>query len=58
MAYARDMNEQLADRFIGLYVNDYTRDYGETGRAAVRRFLDAACEAGYINKAVEIEFAD
>jgi 1,4-dihydroxy-6-naphthoate synthase len=58
MAYARDMNEQLADRFIGMYVNDYTRDYGETGRAAVRRFLSEACDAGYINKAFDIEFVE
>src|SRR6266576_6384580 len=42
MPYARDMNEQLADKFIGMYVNDFTRDYGEKGRAAIRRFLGAA----------------
>ena len=56
MAYARDMNTQLADRFIGMYVNDYTRDYGSTGRAAVKRFLADAAGAGYIDKTVAVEF--
>src|SRR5437588_12235846 len=58
MPYARDMNEQLAGKFIGMYVNDFTRDYGETGRAAIRRFLGDARTAGYIDKLAEIEFAD
>lgn len=58
MPYARDMNEQLADKFIGMYVNDFTRDYGEKGRAAIRKFLGDARDAGYINKPVEIEFVD
>ena len=58
MPYARDMNEQLADKFIGMYVNEFTRDYGEKGRAAIRRFLGDARNAGYINKAEEIEFVE
>ena len=58
MPYARDMNEQLADKFIGMYVNDFTRDYGEKGRAAIRRFLGDAHSAGYISKPAEIEFAE
>jgi len=58
MPYARDMNEQLAGKFIGMYVNDFTRDYGETGRAAIRRFLGDARTAGYIDKLAEIEFAE
>jgi 1,4-dihydroxy-6-naphthoate synthase len=58
MPYARDMNEQLADKFIGMYVNDFTRDYGDKGRAAIRKFLGDAREAGYINRPVEIEFAE
>ncbi len=58
MPYARDMNEQLADKFIGMYVNDFTRDYGETGRAAIRKFLSDARSAGYIKKPAEIEFAE
>jgi 1,4-dihydroxy-6-naphthoate synthase len=58
MPYARDMNEQLADKFIGMYVNDFTRDYGEKGRAAIRRFLGDARSAGYIEKTAEIEFVE
>jgi 1,4-dihydroxy-6-naphthoate synthase len=56
MPYARDMDEQLADRFIGMYVNDYTRDYGETGRAAIREFLGRARARGFVTAAVEPEF--
>ena len=58
MPYARDMNQQLADKFIGMYVNDYTRDYGEKGRTAIRRFLGDARSAGYVDQLAEIEFAD
>jgi 1,4-dihydroxy-6-naphthoate synthase len=57
MPYARDMNETLASKFIGMYVNDFTRDYGETGRAAIRRFLGEAQRAGYIDNLAKIEFA-
>ena len=39
LAYARDMNAQLASKFIGMYVNEFTRDYGEIGRAAIGKFL-------------------
>ena len=48
LAYARDMNAQLASKFIGMYVNEFTRDYGETGRAAIRKFLTDARDKGYI----------
>ncbi len=56
MPYARDMNSDLASKFIGMYVNEFTRDYGEVGRNAVRRFLGQACECGYIDREVSIEF--
>jgi len=58
MNYARDLNTGLADEFIGMYVNEYTRDYGERGRAAVRKFLGEAHRAGYIDKPVAVEFVD
>ena len=58
MAYARDMNKRLADKFIGMYVNDFTRDYGEVGRKAVRQFLQTAHERGYIEKKPTVEFAE
>jgi 1,4-dihydroxy-6-naphthoate synthase len=56
MPYARDMETELADKFIGMYVNDFTRDYGDTGRAAIREFLGQAGKAGFIEKDVELEF--
>jgi 5,8-dihydroxy-2-naphthoate synthase len=56
MPYARNMNRALASKFIGMYVNDYTRDYGEIGREAIRRFLGEARAAGYIDRDVAIEF--
>ena len=58
MPYARDMDAELAGKFIGMYVNDFTRDYGETGRAAIRRFLGDAHRAGYIDKPPDLEFVD
>ncbi|MFL6589370.1 MAG: menaquinone biosynthesis family protein [Chthoniobacterales bacterium] len=58
MPYARDMDAGLAGKFIGMYVNDYTRDYGNKGREAIRRFLTRAHEAGYIAKLPAIEFAE
>jgi len=56
LAFARDMNQQLASRFIGMYVNEFTREYGATGRAAIRRFLADAHEKKYIGVPIEIEF--
>jgi 1,4-dihydroxy-6-naphthoate synthase len=58
LPYARDMNSDLAGKFIGMYVNDYTRDYGEKGREAIRRFLGDAHQAGYIDKVTEVTFAE
>jgi 1,4-dihydroxy-6-naphthoate synthase len=58
LAFARDMNQQLASRFIGMYVNEFTRDYGAIGRAAIRRFLADAQEKKYINVPIEIEFVE
>ena len=56
MPYARDMDADLAGKFIGMYVNEFTRDYGETGRAAIRKFLGEARDKGYIDTPVEVEF--
>ena len=52
------MNENLAREFIGMYVNDFTRDYGDTGRDAIRKFLGDAHRAGYIENLPAIEFAE
>src|SRR3954465_9100964 len=56
--YARDMDRSLADRFVGMYVNDWTLDYGERGRAAVRRLLDEGHRAGIIPAPVAVEFVE
>ena len=58
MPYAREMDASLAGKFIGMYVNDYTRDYGESGRQAVREFLQTAQQRGYISKVPNIEFVE
>ena len=58
LPYARDMDANLAGRFIGMYVNEFTRDYGEIGRAAIRRFLGEARDKGYIDAPIEIEFVE
>ncbi|HEX8297362.1 MAG TPA: MqnA/MqnD/SBP family protein [Chthoniobacteraceae bacterium] len=56
MPLARGMDTDLADRFIGMYVNDYTLDYGDSGRAAIREFLGQAHAAHLIPAPVELEF--
>src|SRR5215211_424070 len=58
LAYARDMNPQLAGKFIGMYVNEFTRDYGETGRAAICKFLSDARDMGYLDVPIEVEFVE
>jgi 1,4-dihydroxy-6-naphthoate synthase len=54
--YARDMDRALADKFVGMYVNEWTVDYGERGREAVRRLLNEAYSAGIIPNPVAVEF--
>lgn len=56
LRYARNMNAGLADQFVGMYVNDWTIDYGERGRAAVRRLLDEAYQAKVIPHPARLEF--
>ncbi len=58
MPLARGLDVPLADRFIGMYVNDYTRDYGVQGRRAIHEFLGAASEHGLIPAPVELEFVE
>ena len=56
LAYARGMSTKLTSKFIGMYVNEFTRDYGEVGRAAIRKFLTHARAKGYIDAPIELEF--
>jgi 1,4-dihydroxy-6-naphthoate synthase len=58
LKYARDMDVDLADKFVGMYVNDWTLDYGLRGREAVKRLLDEAHKAGIIPKPVAVEFVE
>jgi len=56
LQYARDMGVELADQFVGMYVNHWTLDYGERGRESIRRFLGLAHERGLIPHRQELEF--
>ena len=56
LGYARDMGRDLADRFVGMYVNDLTLDYGEVGRRAVRQLLSEAAEAGICPDCGQVDF--
>lgn len=56
MTYARDMETALADEFVGMYVNDYTLDYGDKGRAGVRELLHRGNAAGIIPHRVDADF--
>jgi len=58
MPLARGLDLKQADKFIGMYVNDYTLDYGETGREAIRQFLGRGKEQGILPGAVELEFVE
>ena len=58
MRYARGLDRSKADTFVGMYVNDWTRDYGDRGREAVRTLLDHGVKAGIITKPVSVEFVD
>jgi 1,4-dihydroxy-6-naphthoate synthase len=56
LQYARDMGRDLADKFVGMYVNHWTLDYGERGRESIRRFLGRAYEKGLLPHRQELEF--
>lgn len=56
LAFARDMGIELADQFVGMYVNHWTLDYGERGREAIRRFLGQARTHGLIPRQPDLEF--
>lgn len=58
LQFARDLEPQLADRFVGMYVNERTLDYGADGREAVGRLLDMGYEAGIIPHRSAVEFVE
>src|SRR5215813_438990 len=57
MQFAREMDPALADRFVAMWVNELTLDYGERGREAVRRLLKEGHDCGIIPHPVQVEFA-
>jgi len=58
MQFARDLDPQMADRFVGMYVNERTLDYGPDGKEAIRRLLDMGHRAGIIPVEPRVEFAE
>jgi len=56
LRFARDMGRELADRFVGMYVNEWTLDYGDRGRQAVRELLARGHAAGLVPQVPQIEF--
>ena len=56
LQFARDMDADLADKFVGMYVNRWTLGYGETGRAAVQELLDRGVRAGLLPGPIQAEF--
>ena len=58
MSFARGMNTGIADRFVGMWVNDMTVEMGERGRRAVQLFLDRGFEAGVIPRRVSVDFVE
>jgi len=56
MRFARGLERDMADTFVGMYVNDWTLDYGSRGREAVRLFLERGVNAGVINRPVTVRF--
>ena len=56
LQYGRGLDTELADRFVGMYVNELTCDYGEEGRQAVRELLSRAEKLGAYEQPVKVEF--
>jgi 1,4-dihydroxy-6-naphthoate synthase len=56
MQFGRGLDEGLADRFVGMYVNELTQDYGDEGRDAVRELLGRAEALGVYDRPVHIDF--
>jgi 1,4-dihydroxy-6-naphthoate synthase len=56
MQFARDLDPQMADKFVGMYVNERTLDYGPDGKEAIRRLLDMGHRAGIIPMEPRVEF--
>jgi len=58
MRFARGLDRSKADEFVGMYVNDWTLDYGDQGRKAIRLFLDEGVKSGVITRPLTMGFVD
>ena len=58
MRFARGLDRSKADTFVGMYVNDWTLDYGDRGRSAIRELLGRGVAAGFIPRSVTVEFVE
>ncbi len=58
MQFARDLDATMASRFVSMYVNERTLDYGPDGREAIRKLLEMGHERGIIPIAPKVEFVD
>jgi 1,4-dihydroxy-6-naphthoate synthase len=58
MQFARDLDPRLADRFVGMYVNERTLDYGPNGKEAIRRLLETGYREGIISVEPKVEFVE
>jgi 1,4-dihydroxy-6-naphthoate synthase len=58
LQFGRDLDRDLADRFVGMYVNDWTLDYGDVGREAITRLLGEGTRAGLVPAIDRIEFVE
>ncbi|MEN0109345.1 MAG: ABC transporter substrate-binding protein, partial [Planctomycetota bacterium] len=56
LQYGRDLDNAKADKFVGMYVNDWTRDFGEKGRESVRLFLERGHQVGVLPELIKPEF--
>jgi 1,4-dihydroxy-6-naphthoate synthase len=55
LQFGRDLDRKLADRFVGMYVNDWTLDYGQRGREAIRALLERGAKAGLVPPISKLE---
>lgn len=58
MQFARDLDTNLANRFVGMYVNERTLNYGDDGREAIKKILDMGYERGIIPHKAKVDFID
>ena len=58
MQFAREMDTELADKFVGMYVNKWTLGYGEKGKKAVRQFIERGTAAGLLQGPATVEFLE